>query len=857
MPSVLRDIRMLTVQPTRTVATGLCVSLVLVHLAVTAAAQPPNATPEAASQPDADAPQSEESAEAPEASPAQPERLLDREPFDRITLNAENGHAQIETVLLDLPNRTVPDPFPTEGLLDIRRLRHPSIPYEVDWTSIEKIELYEQMLLQEAERLTATKEFAEAFDYYAFLSANYPNLAGLETAQQSHLWQEASAAYADGRKDDAWPILHALYLRNPAYPRLASAIQAVSDDMIKQRIAQRNFPAARAIIEALEATFPKLSLPNIERWRAQFEADARAQLQVARTAFAAQEYSDARSAIAHARAIWPAIQGGDELWKEIQETALEIRVGVFQHALPAPASQTRTWPAARVSRLVDPCLIEMEAFGAEGGVYASRWCELSTSDDGLETTLRILPAAVAVGISPDIVALRLAEAGLPGGPEEQADFASLVDTIRIADGRDVVIRWRRPHVRPEALLQLPLRSLVGLTEGKSLWFEALEEKQPAREQRYERPNRASVAQGEPRFVVEQIYDNDEQALEALARGDIDVLDRVPPWQLERVGQSPDIAIAPYRMPTVHVLIPHFRSALMELREFRRALEYGIDSESIVQDLLLGGSSRSGFRTVSGPFPAGSTVGDPVGYAYNPAVPTRPYEPRLAALLAGVARETLAKREAQAARTKAAASSLATAGSISTAGSTETLTSDAAPRSTATTEMAPNVGSEAAENNLEDIDQAPSPVVLAHPADPMSTLACQSIKIQLDTVGIPVKLRAFSGSTPPADGKYDLLYAELAVFEPVFEARRTLGRGGVASRTSPLMALALDELAASENWNDAREVLHEIHRIAHYDLPLIPLWQTVNYFAYRKAVTGLGENPVSLYQNLPSWRKAFE
>jgi ABC-type transport system substrate-binding protein len=140
---------------------------------------------------------------------------------------------------------------------------------------------------------------------------------------------------------------------------------------------------------------------------------------------------------------------------------------------------------------------------------------------------------------------------------------------------------------------------------------------------------------------------------------------------------------------------------------------------------------------------------------------------------------------------------------------------------------------------------------------MPTLACQSIKIQLDTVGIPVKLRAFSGSTPPADGKYDLLYAELAVFEPVFEARRTLGRGGVASRTSPLMALALDELAASENWNDAREVLHEIHRIAHYDLPLIPLWQTVNYFAYRKAVTGLGENPVSLYQNLPSWRKAFE
>jgi ABC-type oligopeptide transport system substrate-binding subunit len=106
-------------------------------------------------------------------------------------------------------------------------------------------------------------------------------------------------------------------------------------------------------------------------------------------------------------------------------------------------------------------------------------------------------------------------------------------------------------------------------------------------------------------------------------------------------------------------------------------------------------------------------------------------------------------------------------------------------------------------------------------------------------------------------KYDLLYAELAVWEPVVDARRLLGASGVAGRASGLMALALDELARSQNWNEARAQLNEIHRIAHYDLPVLPLWQTVNHLAARKAVAGIGANPVSLYQNVSAWRKSVD
>ena len=137
------------------------------------------------------------------------------------------------------------------------------------------------------------------------------------------------------------------------------------------------------------------------------------------------------------------------------------------------------------------------------------------------------------------------------------------------------------------------------------------------------------------------------------------------------------------------------------------------------------------------------------------------------------------------------------------------------------------------------------------------IAHSTSMIQTSVDRVKAGLTEFSGDAPADDVKYDLLYTELAVWEPIAEARRLLGPQGLASGGGPLMTMALDELARAENWNQARARLHEIHRIAHYDLPLVPLWQTANYFAYRKSLDGIGDTPMTLYQNLDSWRKEFE
>ncbi|HEX3602413.1 MAG TPA: hypothetical protein VHU84_19820, partial [Lacipirellulaceae bacterium] len=55
-----------------------------------------------------------------------------------------------------------------------------------------------------------------------------------------------------------------------------------------------------------------------------------------------------------------------------------------------------------------------------------------------------------------------------------------------------------------------------------------------------------------------------------------------------------------------------------------------------------------------------------------------------------------------------------------------------------------------------------------------------------------------------------------------------------------------------NWKDVRARLAELHEITNHELPVIPLWQTVNYFAYRTTVRNIGDSPITLYQNVEQW-----
>jgi ABC-type transport system substrate-binding protein len=255
---------------------------------------------------------------------------------------------------------------------------------------------------------------------------------------------------------------------------------------------------------------------------------------------------------------------------------------------------------------------------------------------------------------------------------------------------------------------------------------------------------------------------------------------------------------------VHCLIPNMRSELLRKRAFRRALVYGIHRQRILDQLT--GGELAGCQVISGPFPPGFAFDDPLGYAYDRSIEPRGYEPRLAIALAGLAVNELAA---------------------------------------------------AKKRKGEELKETPT-LVLAHPPGEIATTACQSIRQQLELIGVPVELKPLAGPLPRRipDG-IDLLYAELALWEPVVDARRLMGSDGITGGCSAYMSLALRRLDEAGDWQQVHARLRRMHLIAHRDVAVIPLWQLVEHFAYHRSIKGIGSRPVSLYQNIEQWQVEFQ
>ena len=102
---------------------------------------------------------------------------------------------------------------------------------------------------------------------------------------------------------------------------------------------------------------------------------------------------------------------------------------------------------------------------------------------------------------------------------------------------------------------------------------------------------------------------------------------------------------------------------------------------------------------------------------------------------------------------------------------------------------------------------------------------------------------------------DLVYRQMAMWEPVVDARRLLAPRGIAEVGNEYVGMALRRLDAAKNWREARERLHDLHRIVDEQVAIIPLWQTVNYLVHSDRISGIGSHPLTLYQDVEQWQVA--
>jgi ABC-type transport system substrate-binding protein len=294
-------------------------------------------------------------------------------------------------------------------------------------------------------------------------------------------------------------------------------------------------------------------------------------------------------------------------------------------------------------------------------------------------------------------------------------------------------------------------------------------------------------------------------VQALRRGEIDLIDRVFPADVTNLSRDEQLQLRAYRLPSLHVLVPNPARPYPANRVFRRCVAYALDREHILRRELLGGRNLAGCRLISGPFPLGVTVDDPLGYAYDSRVDPRAYDPRHARILLQLAHIEI-KAEA--------------------------------------------------EKNKESPPEMKE-LVLAFPTSELARVACSAMVEDLKVLGLACNLRPLPpGTCRPDDDRWDLLYVDYVMQEPLVDAPRLLAADGFAACPSPHLNLALRQLQRAISWNQAGERLRAVHQVCYDDTSVIPLWQLVDYAAYRQELAGLVDSPVTTYQAIEGWSLKF-
>lgn len=741
--------------------------------------------------------------------------LLQEEAHDLLFFTEKSGGGWAKVHLLDFPGRTPPSQDKRTGSFKIQVVGIEAQDFAVRWSDVERMDLWEVRLERETKERLAKGDFTGAYPFLSVLIRDYPNRPGLRDLRTEFLWRDAVARASRARDnpDELSPTLAMLEeLRRyaPEYNRsqVLRAIENVTDRLMQNLIDESELDLAQQMLARLEEDYKTENLATIEKWNNEFLGMAEEKRRQAIEARDRKDYRSARELARDSIYLKPDIPGGKELVREIDTIYPLVNVGVLQSATVLDPTRIDNWGARRSGRLIYRTLFEMEGAGPEGGEYDFIFGDVEMSADRMHFDLMLKPQELEPPldqIQGHFVADVLAARAQPSSPTYFAPWAAAVQTIGLEGPQQVTFNLRRPNVLPIALLQV-------MVDGS--WFGG----QPGsptgdyRRDVVEDDIVRYVLTGEPetpaqpREIVEIRSASAADSVNLLLQGRVDVLDQLFPADAVRLSRSKAIKVVNYPLPTVHMLIPCSDHPFLAERTFRRALVYGTNREDILQGELLENLESEGCRVLSGPFPAGLELNDPLGYAYDQTIVPRRYEPPLAKLL-------LAMNE--------------------------------------------NQMKAMAERRKEEMPKM-RPIRLAFPSDNLSRVACEAIRSQWQLLGLEIQLVEMPvGQTfpEPDEDIADIVYVSAAVWEPVLDARRILGPEGLAGSEDQLVGLGLRRLEEARNWREVRDRLLDLHAISHHELPVIPLWQMVDSYAYRKELIGVGSDIVSLYQNAGKWRLA--
>ncbi len=762
--------------------------------------------------------------------PAQP--LYLGLPFDRLTLTSHYDGASFNVRPIEFVEGHRPSPLPQLGELTVRFVDNPLKEYSIKWSFIESIELFCELVFKEFQQKldklteetrsrfpnskswsTLGVSFEELFDYLLFLEDFKDELPQLTAATNKFLFEEAVYRIKSGDYQTGMSRFESLFQRDKEYSGLSKAWGSALDLMLKEVVLDEDYAKARKYLHRFREFFP--DHPVIKEWSERIRQAALDRLARSQQAAASKDYLLAHFLIEEAQNISNELVGLNTWRQQLQQEAPRINVAAQD---PSDLARLADWGTARRLRLRQRTLSEYVQPSAEGGVYVSPFGTLEKTDRNRTLCWKISPNLHWTGRTEPINAFAVADTLLQLAATNPLDgrtlWNELLSSLDIVLSDELVVRLSRPHLLPEALFGVAVQpsTRFAVPEGRIPESgEALSgpfSPGPPREEKHElfkrtgfQKNRDTVPASEtgPKVLVEYRVNRAEEAIELFLSGKVDIIDRVAPWELERLQREPSLIIGRYAIQTQCFLVPNLRRTLPASRTFRRALLYGLNRERMLAKFVSQGVNA---EISSGPFIRGTSLADPLGYAFDTSILPRPYEPKLAIALALLAFGQVKEKDKE----------------------------------------------------LQGREKVPE-IVLARPVHETAQFACLMIRRQWEAIGVPVREVDFRADEKIGQGTdVDFWFVERTVKEPLVDAEAIFGRTGLLGGGSPYMELALEKLRLAEDWPTAAKRLQEIHRLCFEETTVLPLWQISEHFAHRAGINGIRTEPaiLNLYQNVERW-----
>jgi peptide/nickel transport system substrate-binding protein len=698
-----------------------------------------------------------------------------------------------------------------EGSLKIHLLQEAEVrDFLVKRSNIKTIEYFEDMLLTQAEQLTLTREFTRAFECCLRVKMRNPAWFGLDDRVNRVLFAEGSAALIAGDQDRGLRLLRELLQRKRDYPGLLDRLASVYSGWISRALELGQFAKGRQFLHELEQM--AADHPVVHELRGRFVARARIKLKDADSLTGPGRLD----ALCDALRIWPSLEGAEALYRKAFEAAPTLDVAVSD--VPRPLGPWIRTPADfRVSRLLYRPIMAFDTEDSRHGKVPGQIAAgVESSDLGRQLSIRLQPGQLWSDGTRQLTAVDVARALIdrsdPNSPKFQARWADLLDRVATTeDGGRIDLRLKRPLLRLSAWLDWPVAPAHAGIDGRVATtgpdrplisdgpfvcgpvtdrsIELLGLEQQA-------AGPASGGSGQKiRRLRETRYATAKAMIAALMQGEVSLIDHLPPNQVPTIESSAELKVGRYSQPSIHLIALDARNPLLRNRSLRRALSYAIDRRTLFEEAVLKRPADESSTVADGPFPQES-------YANAPGV--RPLESNTALALMLVA---------------------------------------------------------AARKEMND---AAIELKLEYPASAIAQQVVPRIAEGFRSAGVRIETIECAESTLEAElragRRFDLAYRALRCDEPILDAGPLLCPGydappeadALASSASLRILQLLLQLERATDLPTARGLAIQIDREARDELPVLPLWQVVDHYAWRTRLKGPGVTADRLYEGIESW-----